>query len=188
MKWLFLCCSILTVGCTATDESPETTYGPIKGDSLISLGGSWDESRVDASGTPTIDTTIITTTLQYGYFITAAHEVGGQVLFDLFDTNIENQDEDTLELSAYYNYNFRQSSRTWYYVGADLGWRTIDSDALGNSDSAAYGVHVGMRQWLTPQISLFIQPFYKRSEIEVTTDSNADEDRYGIVYGFGFSF
>ena len=175
-------------GCTTTQD-PDARYGALKGESLVSAAGTVSESRLDVSGAPTIETTTITTRVGYGYFITENHEIGTNLAYRYEDTNVPSSDFWQLDLTAVYNYNWRASPRTWYYAGIDLGVRWID-DEIADSDFSdfLYGVHVGLRNWLSPRIAFFAEPFWLRSNFELAIDDDATQDQYGILVGLQYAF
>jgi len=174
--------------CTTTTD-PDARYGAVKGESLVSVAGTITESRLDAEGLPTINTTSIRTRLGYGYFLTENHEIGANLGYNLEDTNVPSSDTWQLDLTALYNYNIRASSRTWYYVGVDLGTRWFD-DEINDSDGSdlLYGLHVGLRNWLTPRLAFFAEPFWLRTEVDLNIDSGADLDQFGILFGLQYAF
>lgn len=173
--------------CTTT-QGADARYGPLKGDSLVSLSGTISDSGIHVTGAPTIRSTAVTTRLGYGYFLTPAHELGANLGYRLEDNNVPNSDFSQLDLTALYNYNIRASSRTWYYVGVDLGFRRIDDQAAEKFTDLLYGLHVGIRNWLTPQIAFFAEPFYQRSKFQLAIDDNAEQNQFGILFGLQYAF
>lgn len=185
-RWLVLCA--LGIGACTTTEGAEARYGPLKGDSLVSLAGTISDSSIHVTGAPTIRSTALTTRVGYGYFLTPNHELGANLGYRLEDNNVANSDYSQLDLTALYNYNIRASSRTWYYAGIDLGFRRIDDEAAEKFTDLLYGIHVGLRNWLTPQIAFFAEPFYQRSKFELPIDDSADQDQFGILFGLQYAF
>jgi len=188
MKLVVASCGLWLVACVGVPQSEDVLYGPQKGESLLSLGGSFSSSRLDVDGVPTIESAIFTGRAAVGYFFTLEHEAGVQLTYDRFETNLAGGDQTRGDVLLVYNYNLRQSSRTWYYFGADLGYRWLRDEDATNFNSPTYGIHVGLRQWLTPNVSVFAQPFWKRSEYETTIDDDATDTQLGVLYGLEFAF
>ena len=166
---------LLTASCASVNPQGSAHYGPVSGESLITFGGSL--SRIDIDGGS--DTTTVVNQAGFGYFIADQHEVGGQIL--LFSTDGDGFESNTYQLAPYYNFNIRQSSRTWFYFGPHLGfvYTEFKSGAVSDDDfNLSIGIHGGLRQWLTPRTSYFFEPRY-------TTSSDFDD--FTLLFGLNFS-
>lgn len=181
MKLLLVVGCLLAVGCKATDPNA-SEFGPAPGESTLSFSGTVSDRQITPAGFPTTKNTSLIAQVGYGYFLTDKNEIGANLSLDIFDSNVPNSDRDIIELSFLYNYIFNKSPRTWWYAGVDAGVVHVDDDGAGESDDFAWGVHVGMRQWVTPSTAIVIEPFYKNTEFE-TLSGTADEDRFGVLFG-----
>lgn len=184
-----VCLAVLSSACASVEPaSGSERYGPVKGESLISLGGSIADKSFDDSELNDVKTTEVTLMVSYGYFLSTNNEIGAEVLYGLVDSNIEDTDVNKIDATAFYNYNFRVSSRTWLYVGADLGLTYLDDELLDiSSTEPAYGAHVGARFWATPQTSVFIEPYYRRNDNVETQAGSLDQDTFAILFGVEFA-
>jgi len=144
-----------------------TRYGTVEGDSLVTFGGSLSDTNRDGGGS----TTTITAQVGYGRFLTDTREVGGQFLLS------DSDDFTVISIAPYYNWNWKQSERTWFYAGPHLGIVKIDGPGFDDTD-LSFGVHGGLRQWITPNTSYFIEPRF-------TTSSDFDE--FAILFGLNVS-
>lgn len=173
---------LLSLACKATDPNA-SEYGPAQGNSTLSFSGTVSDRQITPDGFPTTKNTSVIGQVGYGYFVTDKHEIGARLAVDIFDSNVAGADRDLLELSLLYNYNFSKTPRTWWYVGADAGIVHVDDEGAGSSDDFIYGVHVGMRQWISPTTAIVVEPFYQNATFE-TAAGDADEDRFGVLFGF----
>lgn len=164
----------LVTSCATVGPEPQGgvgRYGPSQGESILTFGGAL--SRIDPDQGGDVDSFVAQA--GGGYFLDENQEVGGQVLLTMSDGS--GFESDTYVLAPYYNYNFRQSSRTWYYVGPHAGllYTDVSSGAFSDDDTSfSYGVHGGVRQWLTPSTSWFIEPRLTQS---------SDVDDFTILFG-----
>ena len=108
--WAAACVALGTVSCKATTGS-DVLYGPQTGESIVNIGGSFNSSEIDADGVPSVETSTFTTRAGYGYFFDLAHEIGAQVSYEQFETNLAGLDQNRGDVTLVYNYNLRQSSR-----------------------------------------------------------------------------
>ncbi len=148
---------------SAAAASPkQERYGPGEGESLVTAAGQISNTDIGGDSTRTFLALV-----GGGYFLTPEHEVGGQISFATSDP--ENGSSVTAVFVApYYNYNWRQSSRTWYYAGPHAGFAKVESGSFDDS-SFALGVHAGLRHWLSPTTSVFVEPRYTWYEIDSET-------------------
>jgi hypothetical protein len=151
-------------------------YGPGEGESLLTFGGALTFTDPDVGD----DVDTLTAQVGYGYFLDEHHEVGGQILNSLSDS--DDFESTIFVVAPYYNYNWRQSSRTWYYAGPHIGilYNSIDTPGFDEDDTSfAYGAHGGVRQWITPSTSWFVEPRITKS---------SDVDDITILFGLNVSF
>jgi hypothetical protein len=170
-----LAIALLTASCAVARPQGSAHYGPVSGESIITFGGSLSKLDPDSGG----DITTSTNQAGFGYFLTDEHEVGGQLL--LFRLEGSGFEAESSQFAPYYNFNYRQSSRTWFYFGPHLGvvrTETRGTNFKDDDTSASFGVHGGIRQWLTPRTSYFFEPRY-------TTSSDFDE--FAFLFGLNFS-
>lgn len=175
MRTALVLAAALLTSCAAANPQGRANYGPVTGESLITFGGSL--SSID----PDQGSSARTTTGQagFGYFISEEHEVGGQVL--LIDSDGSGFEAQNYSIAPYYNYNYRQSSRTWFYGGPHMGLVYSSTKAGNFSDddtSFSFGVHGGLRQWITPRTSYFLEPRF-------TTSSEFDD--FTFLFGLNFT-
>lgn len=137
-------------------------FGPIGGDNLISVSGAISRYSIDS-----FDVTSISGQFGFGHFLTDIHEVGA-TLATIYSSPEKGDDSVNESLSGYYNYNFRNNPRTWFYAGGHLGLNYFDA---GGSDDTnlALGIHGGVRQWLSPRTAFFVEPRITfASDIDIT--------------------
>ncbi len=160
----------------ATTGFAQGTYGPTGGQQLFSIGGALSRQTIDFAG-GSVATNSFNAQAGVGYFITDVHEVGVQVNESFSDSNPGPKTVST-GLAPYYNYNFRNSPRTWFYVGVHAGAQVTDSGGKSETDFA-YGVHAGVRHWLSQSAAIFAEPRVTRSKF------NSDTlDTEEIIFGY----
>lgn len=166
---------LFAASCASAPTQGSAHYGPAMGESLLTFGGNL--SRLDIDDSP--NTTTTTNQAGFGHFLTDEHEVGAQAL--LFRVDGGGFEADSFSIAPYYNYNYRQSSRTWFYGGPHLGvvYTKFKGQGVKDDDtSLSFGIHGGIRQWLTPTTSYFIEP-------RLTTSSDFDE--FALLFGLSFT-
>jgi hypothetical protein len=141
----------------ASAPAPQTDkYGPGTGESIVSLATQLSSTRVAGS---TVSDVILSG--GGGYFLTDEHEVGGQLLVAYIKPS--GTGSATLEsILPYYNYNYRQNSRLWYYGGPHMGLQHVAGGGE-SSNSFAIGMHAGGRYWLSPSTAVYAEPRYTYS-------------------------
>jgi hypothetical protein len=149
-RWLFALPCALVLAASVSAQGG-TRYGPTGGDNLLSVAGSISTLNFDGFS-------LVTLTGQFGFgrFLTDVHEVGATLSTSY--SNPEKGNSSTSEgLFGYYNYNWRENPRTWFYGGPHLGISIFD--AGGDDDtSLSLGGHAGMRHWLTPRTAFYAEP------------------------------
>ena len=148
-------------------DAQHVRYGTIEGESILTFGGSLSNQDFDSGG----DTKNLTAQVGYGRFLANDREVGGQALIS------ESDDFTFINLAPYYNWNWKHSERTWYYAGPHAGLGIIEGPGFDDTVFSV-GVHAGLRQWVTPRTSYFIEP-------RITTSSDLDE--FAILFGINVS-
>ncbi|MCC7014385.1 MAG: outer membrane beta-barrel protein [Planctomycetes bacterium] len=147
----------------------------IGGKQLLAFGGSISSVEVDGE-----DTMNLILQAAFGYFLDDTHEVGGQVLHYVSDS--DSFEFTSRQIAPYYNYNYRQSPRLWYYGGAHAGIAIFEIDVKGGGDydetGFAFGPHVGARYWLSPTTAVFAEPRITWSFLEDT------ETTLEVLFGF----
>jgi len=167
--------AVLLSSCSAVAPRNESHFGPVDGESLLAVGGSYSRINPDVGQT----SNLVTVQTAFGYFLTKEHEVGGQILVGRADSG--NTEAESTAVLPYYNYNYRQSSRTWYYVGPHLGViNTVAKSGAFKSDdtNVSIGVHGGIRQWLTPNSALYLEP---------RLTFNSDVSDFTLLFGVNFT-
>ena len=159
-------------------------YGPAPGESELTFGGSFGHVSTEIGGGGSLDVRTLDGQVGYGRYVTEHHEYGGQLIFNISQPD-QGDDTGNLGILPYYRYNFRPSERTWYYAGVHAG--LIRFEAGGESDMGfSCGIHGGMKSWLTPQISFFVEPRLTFSEVSLgSVDVEVDEFR--TLLGFTYS-
>jgi len=133
----------------------ESAFGPTGGEQLFGIYGDLASVSADYPG-GSASASVFGGALSFGYFLTDANEIGALLLATIISPD-SGDDIKAWSLTPYYNYNFRQDPRTWYYVGAHTGFAYLD--AGGDSDGAlALGAHCGMRHWISPRTAFFVEP------------------------------
>ncbi len=168
-------CAITFLAATGMAQG---SFGPTGGENLFSIGGSISSQTIDVGGTVG-DSTTSTINLQgsVGHFLTDVHEVGVQ-LFESYSSPDTGSDSITTSLGGYYNYNFRSNPRTWFYAGPHLGFLMIDSGGTDDTN-IAYGIHGGVRHWLSQGAALYAEPRLTWSEFDGFDVMTAE-----IVFGY----
>ncbi|MEO6711592.1 MAG: hypothetical protein ABI054_02205 [Planctomycetota bacterium] len=142
------------------------------GENLFSIGGSFGTTEIDND-----DTTSINLQAAFGHFLTDVHEVGGQ-LNENYTSPDKGDDTIFTSVTGFYNYNFRQNPRTWFYVGPHAGF--LLADAGGEDDTAlAIGVHGGVRHWLSENSAVFAEPRLTFSEFDGDDVRTAE-----VIFGY----
>jgi hypothetical protein len=164
-QWLVPIPAALLLSVTAQAQD---RYGPTGGENLLSISGSITNFDVDGFS-------VLSISGQFGFgrFLTEEHEAGATLSTSYL--NPEQGDNAVTEgLSAYYNYNWRNEPRTWFYAGPHLGISFLD--AGGEDDTnLAFGGHGGLRHWLSPRTAFFAEP-----RITFSTDITITE----IIFGY----
>lgn len=161
-----------------------TAYGPLKGESELTFGGSLGSTKSKFDGGSSTTDTSLNGQVGYGRFLTNEREVGGQLIFNVLSPD-QGDDLRQIAILPYYRYNFRQSERTWFYAGGHLGLQKFE--AGGESDTAiSYGIHGGMKSWLTPQVSFFVEPRLTFSNYDLG-GIDLDVTDFRTLVGFSYS-
>ncbi len=170
---------LFSASCAAVAPTPQGDvgrYGPGEGESLLTFGGALSMIEPDEGE----DVDSLTGQVGVGHFLDEHNEVGGQILVARADS--DGFDTSFIALAPYYNYNWRQSSRTWYYAGPHIGllFSEVDAGTVDEDDTSfSYGAHAGVRQWLTPSTSWFVEP-------RLTQSSEVDD--FTILFGLNVTF
>lgn len=209
-------------GCNATPEPIRQTgdsYLPAAGESEFTFGGSYGQASSGTSvdvGLGSVDTEIDVTffdlQLGFGQHLTRAHEVGAQLLVNVFEQEFEVSvpglgDADVSAMNGqyglypYYRYNFRVGDRMQAYIGAHAGLQQVETsiadggggDALDVDELGfSYGAHVGMKSWLSPNTSFFVEPRFTITDtsFDLPDGSEAEQElqEYRVIFGFTFSY
>lgn len=160
------------------------TYGPDSNDFLISGAMSFARAEYQYD-TAAQDTKTYTFSTSVSYFIDRTNEIGLSGAYQ--EINVDEGsagDGDTAFLYAFYNFNYDTSPRTTLYAGPQAGWARFDNGNDSSSD-LTYGVHIGLRHWLHPHVSIVIEPqyFYTNFADEV----GGETDFYQVLVGFAVS-
>ncbi len=170
-----IACAISLLAATGMAQG---MYGPTGGQNLFSIGGSIGSTTVDVGGT-TGDVTTTSVNLQaaVGHFLTDVHEVGVQ-LNENYSSPDTGTDSITTGLGGYYNYNWRQNPRTWLYAGPHLGVLMVDQGGTDDTN-LAFGVHVGVRHWLSESAAIYAEPRFTISEF-----NGGDVKTAEVIFGY----
>jgi hypothetical protein len=156
----------------AVSSAQMGVFGPTGGENLINFGGSLGTTDVDGD-----ETTTINLQAGFGHFLTDVHEVGAQ-LNESYSSPDGAPDTISTGLSGYYNYNFRQNPRTWFYAGPHLGLLMIDAND-DDDTNLAIGIHGGIRHWLSESTAVFVEPRFTVSEF-----NNDDVETAEVIFGY----
>jgi len=170
---------------TSPAPMESTKYGPSGGESLFSVGFQFiNTTSQPEDGSSTNDSNIFGA-LGFGYFLADEHEIGIQA-FGLITIPDEGDEFVVLDLAPYYNFNFRSDARTWFYIGPNAG--VSYAEMGGESDSSfSFGAHAGIRHWIAPRVSIFVEPRYTYSQLEFA-GFETDEHQFAILVGLNVSF
>ncbi|MFN0060571.1 MAG: outer membrane beta-barrel protein [Planctomycetota bacterium] len=167
----------MLVGCAGFDDG---RYGPRDRQFLLGLSGSYSYEDDDNGKSERL-----VTQSELGYFLSRAHEVGANLGMLYTNSEIATDDAYTILIGPYYNYNYYLAPRTSVFAGPHVGLTVFDDGATQDNE-ISYGVHVGVRHWLTPQLSFVVQPRYTHADFE--RELGGEQDRLDVLFGFAFSF
>lgn len=166
---------MLAAACRAPAD-PEAAIGPAAGDLLVDLSGAY--SFRDAAQDPERERLRLQTSA--GFFVNPAHRVG--LSFDGELVNDETFDEHLFAIGPFYDYNVPIGRRTTFYVGPQVQWASVDlGEPDESSDSVAWGVHVGLRHWLSPRVALVLEPRWMRADFG--EDFGGEADQFDVLLG-----
>ena len=172
---------------SATPTGSSGGFGPVAGESEFTFAASLASTNTDLDipGVSSNTDTTLNGQVGFGRYLTNEHEVGGQFLFNLFKPD-NGGDQIQIGILPYYRYNFRQSDRTWFYGGVHAGIQRFEQGS--NSDNSfSCGLHGGMKSWLTPQVSVFVEPRLTFSEFDFGALSIDSRD-FRVLLGLSYTF
>ncbi|MFT5286885.1 MAG: hypothetical protein ACI8TQ_003060 [Planctomycetota bacterium] len=172
---LFLLPVLLLASCYASAPQGGGHFGPLPGESILTVAGSISSQEPDVGDT----TDTVIAQVGIGHFLDEVREVGGQIL--IANSSSGNFESEVLGLLPYFNWNFRQSEQTWFYAGPHAGLIEVTFSGGGFNESEtelSYGVHGGMRQWVTSRSAFYIEP-------RITKSSKLDD--FTILFGINFA-
>jgi hypothetical protein len=168
---------------TAPTRAADETFGPKDNQLLVTLNGALSYIDPDHAD----NTSAISGNFEVGWFKTREHEIGGQLFTNV--TRSTHDDNESVFLGPYYNYNWYRNPRQTFYGGPHLGLSYFKLKAPGISDSEtsfAFGLHAGWRQWITPTASFNIEPRWTHTDLSSNLGGNRDE--LDILFGFSLIF
>ncbi|UCD52423.1 MAG: outer membrane beta-barrel protein [Phycisphaerales bacterium] len=147
-RWLIL----FTVGCVAFAGVANAAVQ--QGDTEIDVLGSWFTQNGE-EGIPDLDVLFVSARL--GYFISDNIQVAGVGLgawTDLFGTDV-----DIYAIGASAKYHFMPTNQMVPYIGGQILWGDIDTDA-GDDDATLWGPVAGLRYELNAYNDFFVEYQY----------------------------
>jgi hypothetical protein len=180
---------IATADCLAAETNaaqPELRYGPIRGESLMTFGGDFTHSELSNGFESKTDS--LTAQIGIGYFTHNNHEVGFQGIINHSRSKYENSTRTSSQIGCYpyYNYNFRVNPRSWLYAGPHAG--IVYSDYIDDNDITwSFGLHAGLRFWLTSATSFFIEQRFTHTEFDFG-GGKTESDVFKILLGLNLRF
>lgn len=158
---------------TSAGFAQDEVYGGEKNQLVLSLNGRWWYQDNDNSK---FEEFSFYGTL--GYFASRHHEVGFLLSPTFTSTEAKSdgsgQRTTVVEFSPYYQYNFYVPSapRVNLYAGGNLGLVSLDTDKTSSETNLGWGLTVGMRYWLSTQVSLNLQPRFTRTTGDIGNQNN----------------
>ena len=130
------------------------------------------------------DSKLTTTTLNvdFGYLLTARHEIGGRLFYSKVDTEIPpfvDESFDSTELGVFYHFNFGMEGATTPFLGAF--YNTISGD-LGDELDSRLGIEGGVKIYPWENGGFIIKGVW--SQLTGANDG-PDADGLGLFAGIG---
>lgn len=159
----------------------EEAYGPTGSDWLVGLSGNYRYSHSDAASGTTDEVETFSARLSGGWYLDRTNELGVELQPNL--TRLENSpDTSDVYLGVFYNYNYWSSPRTTLYGGPQLGLQYIDGSE--SETAVAYGLHAGVRYWLSTAVSINLEPRLTIAELD--DDLGGQTSNVDVFFGISF--
>lgn len=147
--------ALLVLPLSSRLAAQEEDYGPRASDWLVGLSATYRYSHSDSASGSTNEVETLTARLSAGWYLDRVHEFGLELQPNY--TRLEDSpDTSDTYLGGFYNFNHWSSPRTTLYAGPQLGLQYTDASS---SDTAfAWGLHCGVRYWLSTNVSVQVEP------------------------------
>jgi opacity protein-like surface antigen len=140
-------------------DAQEEVFGPDESDYLIGFDASYRYSRADAVSGSSDETETLLARVEFGWFYTRRHEIGIELVPEFVRTEAGG-DTTFVTFGPYYNYNHWATPRTTLYGGPHAGLTYVDASGLDSDTAFSWGLHVGARYWISPNVSVNLEPRY----------------------------
>jgi len=150
-----LALAVIAVSVAAPVDAQEEAYGPEASDWLVGFSATYRYSHSEAASGTTDEVETLTARLSAGWYLNRVHEFGLELQPNF--TRLENSpDTSDTYIGAFYDYNHWASPRATLYGGPQLGLQLTESSS--NDTAFAWGLHAGLRYWLSTSVSLQVEP------------------------------
>jgi opacity protein-like surface antigen len=167
----------------AARTSGQEVYGPDKSDYLIGFDATYRHSRADAVSSSSDETELFQARVQFGWFYSRRHELGLEFSPEFVQTEAGG-DTTFLTLGPYYNYNHWAAPRTTLYGGPHLGLTYLDASGIDSDTALSWGVHGGVRYWISPNVSVNVEPRFTVADQE--DDFGGETTNIDVLFGIEF--
>jgi opacity protein-like surface antigen len=172
------------VPCARASAQPwqdEGTFGPKESQFLVNFSGSY---TYDSN--PALTSETLGINLGLGYFISREHEIGADLFMQYQKVALDiggGTRTDSYAVLPYYNYNYYLSPRLSVHGGPHLEFFSLNAGD-GRDNDYGYGVQIGARYWVTPSVSLSVEPRYTHRKL--SSGSIDKEDEFQTLFGLNF--
>jgi len=152
-----------------------------KGNKELNATFSYDNIKDDDDNELT--TTILS--VDFGYLLTARHEIGGRLSYNKVETKVPglfDDSTDSTELGAFYHFNFGMAGITTPFVGAF--YTTISGD-LGDQLDSRMGLEGGVKIYPWENGGFILKAVWSQLS---GADDHPDADGLGVFAGVGLKW
>lgn len=160
---------------------PEGTFGPVDEQFIVNFQGSFTYAN-----NSNVDRNQFSLSTGLGYFRSREHEFGANVFIQYQKVALDaggGGTSQTYALLPYYNYNHYVSPRLALYGGPHLEIFNFDDGSVSETDFG-YGFQVGARYWVSPSVSLSLEPRFTHRDL--SSDSGGSENEILVLFGLNF--
>ena len=152
-----------------------------KGNKELNATFSYDNIKDDEDNELT--TTILD--VDFGYLLTARHEIGGRLSYSKVETKVPpfvDDSTDSTEVGVFYHFNFGMEGMTTPFVGAF--YTTISGD-LGDQLDSRMGLEGGVKIYPWENGGFILKAVWSQLS---GADNNPDADGLGVFAGVGLKW
>lgn len=174
---LFLGASTTTLG------AQEEVAGPAERDLLMSFHFNYRYTHADGASPGSDEAEILAGRVGLGWYQNRTHEYGIEFV-PTYNRTESGPDTYDFYLGPYYNYNRWTSARTTLFGGPQLGFAYAKVPGASNESAFSYGLHGGMRFWLSNDVSVVFEP---RWAVTAFSDTfGGDTSTFDVFVGLSF--